>query len=688
MHADPPSLDRLFNPRTVAVVGASASPAKAGYQMMKSLVGGTVHVYPINPNAAEILGVRAFPDLAAVPEPIDLVVLTIPAVACVPALKQAAAVGAGAALIVSGGFADVGGEGKRLQDELASICRSGRIRLLGPNTSGYFNPVAGLRASFVPGTESFHAGDIAIVAQSGGINVALALLAARDGIGLSLAVGLGNAADVDAADVIAHLARDPATRAIAVHLEGISDGRHLYETVRAAARLKPVIALPVGRTAIGDFARSHTGELLGNFALTRAALAQAGAVIVESLSDLIDAAVCLAARRLEPARRAGVGVITGQAGPGLLIADTLNAAGVSVPPLATSTVEKIAKLLPPLTYTRNPVDTGRPGESFRSVVEAVAADPAIDAVLVYAIHEPEAMDPVAILGHARNSLAMPIVFGTGAAPASAWAAIRAVRAAGIPCFVSPDQAARAMRALVADAAAQDRIRSSPPAPVAAERPLAHRPLDEAAAKDLIDAAGISTPRRAACATRAEAHVAFNALRRPVVVKILDARIAHKSEIGGVVVGVETSEQLERALAQIDSNSGRIDAIPHRPHRYLVEEMAPPGLELILGAKRDSSFGPSVLVGLGGITAEALGDVAVRLAPLAARDAEEMLDELRARKLLDGWRGSPAVNRAKLVAAIVALGRFVAAHPEIRELDINPVRAYPDGLLALDALIVM
>ena len=650
--------------------------------MLKSLAGFAGRLYPINPKAEEILGFAAYSSLKSVPEPIDLAILTIPAEACAMALADAGESGVGGAMIVGGGFADIGEVGRVRQDELLTIARAGGVRLLGPNTSGFIDPSRGLCATFAPGAETLAPGNMAIVAQSGGINLALAFIAQREGIGVRLAVGLGNAADIGAVDVLAYLAQDTATTAIALHLEGVSDGRRLYETLREATRVKPVVALPVGRTAIGEFARSHTGKLLGNFALTRAALSQAGAVIVDTADDLIDAASALASARLKPKRRPGVGIVTGQAGPGLLIADTLNAANVAVPALAEKTVARIREKLPPLTYMRNPVDTGRPGETFASVLEVVAQDAAIDALLVYALHEPDALDARRVLAAARETQGKSIVFGTGAAPDGALATMAELRSAGVPSFGAPDRAARAMRALVADADAAARNAGNDPSLPSPRGRIGHAPLDEAAAKALIAAVGIAAPRHIVCASHAEARKALDKLGGPAVVKILNAAILHKTEVGGVHIGIADHRALARALAAID-------AIPSGPHRYLVEEMAPPGVELILGARRDASWGPSVLVGLGGVTAEALGDVAIRLAPLTRADAEEMLGELRGRALIDGWRGAPAVDRAKLVDAIIAVGAMIAAYREIAELDINPLRATDDGrLLALDALVAL
>jgi acetyltransferase len=675
-----PSLDRLFAPRSIAVVGASATPEKPGFQMLRALAPFPGAVYPVNPRGGDILGRTVYPRLADIPGPVDLIALLVPPQHSAAVLREAAAIGAGAAFMISGGFSETGADGRRLEDELRSICRESGIRLLGPNTSGFAHPGRRLFCTFLPAAQDFRAGRIGVVAQSGGINLTVAFMIHRAGLGMTLACGLGNAADVGIAEVVAYLAEDEATTAIALHVEGVPDGRTLYDAVAAATRKKPVIALPVGRADLGGFAESHTGKLIGDFALTRAALAQAGAVVVDDTQALVDAAQVLSLRRLAPKERPGIGILTGQAGPGLLMTDRLRSAGISVPEISPATVGRIAKLLPPMTYMRNPVDTGRPAESYAEVLATLAEDPAIDALIAWALLEDDSHDPVAAVRLAVARAAKPVVYGTLGADERMAEVAQALDGLGAPTYPSPDRAAEAARALVVDAAAAWRGRAAI-GPRGATPSLPPGPIDEDAAKSAIEALGIPCPRRVACAGRAEAKRALRTLGGPVVVKVLDAAIPHKTEVGGVHVGVAGDAALAAAIDAIDAIP------PPRARRYLVEEMAPPGVELILGAKNDASYGPTVLVGLGGIAAEAMRDVAVRLAPLGPAEAEAMIGELRGRALLDGFRGAPRCDRTALVRAIVRLGDLIAAEPAIREIDLNPLRLYPQGLLALDALIV-
>jgi len=453
-------LSRLFDPRTIAIVGASQQRDKAGYQLLEGLKPFPGKLYPVNPRASEIQGLRAYPSLAAIPEPVDLVLLAVPQVAAPQVLREAAAVRAGAAMIVSGGFGETGDVGQKLQDEIVAICRAGGVRLLGPNTSGFCVPPKRLYASFLPTLQEIAPGPIAIVAQSGGINISAAFEAHAQGRGLALAVGLGNAPDIGFADVLAHLAATPGVKAIAMHLEGVPRGRALYDILRATTERTPVAVLAVGRADIGSFAKSHTGNLMGNFALTRAMLRQAGAVVVDTIGDLVDAAHALSRARLPAKRRPGIGVLTGQAGSGLLILDALKTAGVDVPEIAPASVAKIAALLPPMTYMNNPVDTGRPEKTFGAVLKALAADASIDAVLVNALYEPASMTPVEDVTGALAA-GKPVLFSSGGTAGSVGPVFAGLEALGVATFTTPDRAARALIALDADARARAELAFRP-----------------------------------------------------------------------------------------------------------------------------------------------------------------------------------------------------------------------------------
>lgn len=333
----------------------------------------------------------------------DLVVSCIPAAATADALREAAAVGARAALVCAGGFAEAGDDGALHQKALTEVVRDTGIRVLGPNTSGFLAPHRRLTASFVPGASDLEPGPVAVVAASGGVNHALAFALAEAGVGLRLGVGLGNSLDVTQGDVLRHLAEDDGVRAVALHVETAAEGRRLTEAVHRLTDRVPVVALVVGRSDIGDFARSHTGALATSWRVTGTALRQAGAVLVDDERDLVGAVTALSRVRLPANPRPGIGLVTAQAGPGLLLTDDLRSHGIQVPPLVDRTVKELRELLPALTYLNNPVDTGRPSPALTQVVERVSEDPGIDVTAVYGLLEPTAVDLPAALTAARTA---------------------------------------------------------------------------------------------------------------------------------------------------------------------------------------------------------------------------------------------------------------------------------------------
>ena len=678
-----PALVRLFRPTSIAVVGASASPEKAGYMALKLLENFAGEVYPVNPKADEILGFKAYPTLAATGEAVDLVILAVPAPACPGVMREAAAIGAGGAVILSGGFAEAGEAGQQIQDEVAAICEETGLRMLGPNTGGFADPINKLVASFSVSFEKLQPGSVSIISQSGGISLILACMLENDGFGLSLTAGLGNSVDIDGADLIEYLAEDHNTRAIALYMEGLSDGRKLFEAVQKATLSKPVIALTIGRADIGEFAKSHTGNLVGSYQLKASALRQAGAVVVDNSNDLVDAASAFSITRLPPVADPGVGMLVGQAGAGLLMFDHLKLAGVNLPELGEDTIGKISAILPPMYFISNPVDVGRrTQEEFAGILEVLNEDDSLDALLCYGLYEPTALDPVKLFRELDFTLAKPVFYGTAGETEDVQKVCEELAGLGVVPYKSPERSARAMQALVEDSRFQFRKsqysrgdRNS----VAVSLPAGQ--MDEYQAKRVLGEIGIQVPQSVVCKTHKEAQDAFARLNKPVAVKVLNAGILHKTEVGGVHLNITTGEQLQAALDKIDAI--RFDGTL----TYLVEEMAGPGLDLILGGIRDAVFGPTVMLGMGGVMAEALRDVSMRLAPMHAQDAEEMLNELNASVLFDGWRGSPPIDKRALVGAILAVSALMASNDQIKELDINPLRATEHGVLALDALIV-
>lgn len=674
------NLRRMFAPQSVAIIGASANPEKAGYQAVKAFERFEGDVWPVNPQGGEILGKRVYKSVAEIGRAPDLAILAVPSQACVQAYTELADAGCGGAIIVSGGFAEAGSDGIDRQKQLAAKIERYSTRLLGPNTSGFVNPRAKCTASFVPGLENIPAGSVAVVAQSGGVNLTLSFLLQNRGIGVSLAVGLGNAVDIDTYDLIDYLADDLNTRALVIHLEGIGNGRKLFEVIRKITPKKPVVALIAGKTDVATFAQSHTGRMLGSYDRKRAMLRQAGAVIAETADEAVDVVSALSIMRMPPHRDPGVVLVTGQAGPALLIADVLKKSGIRLASLSKTTEAALKDLLPPLTFLGNPVDTGRPGPTFPEVIRAVVADDDVQLTAIFAIHEPAAIDPGAVVGAAGSK---PVLFGTAGIMKDIAEVSAKLAALESLCLPSPERLASVVVALVQDAVGQQRLASEQPV----EEPMAvvgrlSDVMDEATAKELLSRYGIGVPPSRICESRDAAHRFLEDIKAKVVVKILAADIAHKTEVGGVIVGVATPTELDRAL-------DRIDAIPSiGAKRYLIEKMASDGVELIVGAVRDETFGPIVMLGIGGIAAEVLKDSTTRLAPLSHIEALAMIEELRGRALLEGFRGAAPVDKSTIGDVLCAVCRVLVDHPEIREIEINPLRANTDGVVALDALIVV
>ena len=664
-------LEPMFRPRSIAVVGASAHPDKAGNAMMQALRTFPGDLHPVNPRGGSVLDRPALTSLREARD-VDLAVFVVPPQAVPDALTDAAEAGVRAAVVCAGGFAESGPDGVALQERVTAVARETGVRLLGPNTSGFMNPADRVTANFMPAVAELRAGSVGVVAQSGGVNLAIAFMLERAGVGLRLGIGLGNAVDVDFPELVDFLAEDEATTAIGLHLEGVADGPGLVAALRRATPRKPVVAFKVGRSDVSEFARSHTGAMTGSFALTRAALRQAGAVVVDSLEELVAALTALRAVRL-PAGADGVGLVTGQAGPGLAIADSLGARDVTVPPLSTTTQSRLAELLPPLTFQSNPVDTGRPTATFPEVLAAVGADPAVGVVGVYALDEPGALDPVTAVGSLRGR----VLFASGGPAATMTHRGAELEAVGVPMFTSPGDLATGLAAVALDASGRV-VRDA--TSVAPHRSIG-RTLDEDQGKELLETYGVPTLRRIVAADRTAAHAALDALEGPVVVKVLDAAVTHKSDVGGVHVGVRDRQALDAALDAIDE----IEATDGR-RRYLVEEMAGPGTELIVGATRDAVFGPVVMLAMGGVAAELGGEPILRLAPLSAARAAEMVAALP-RPVLDGFRGTAPVDRGALADVLVAVGRLVCEHDDVAEVDLNPVRITQRGPVALDALVV-
>jgi acyl-CoA synthetase (NDP forming) len=678
--APPRDLRPLFDPRSVAVVGASADPAKWGNWLARRALRGESRrrVHLVNRTGAEVLGRRTFRSLAELPEPPELVVVAVPAAGFEQAVDDALAAGARALVGITAGLGESGEEAAARERALVRRVRGAGAVLLGPNCLGLSDTGSGFDLA-----NDLPAGDIGLVSQSGNLALELGLLAAPHGLGFSRFVSIGNGADLDAAELVTALAEHPQTRRIGLYVEDFRDGRALVAAVRRAALAgKPVVLLTVGRTeASARAARSHTGALASPDAVVDAACRAAGMHRVATPGEMIDVLAGLGAPRLRGRR---VAVLADGGGHGAIAADVLAARGLEVPPLSAALRARLAADLPPAAGVANPVDLAGAGEadfgSYARMARSLLESGEVDAVLLTgyfggysqfseAGRERETAVGAELAAAARAS--GRTLVAQSMYPASPPAA--ALRAGGVPVLARVESAARALAALAEPGPAPE---PPPPPPQRPAAPVA----GYFAARELLAEADVPVVDALPAAGAGEAVAAAGRLGYPVVLKALGE--LHKSDRGGVLVGIRNADELVRAVARL----GRELA----PSGFSVERTAPVanGVELVVGARRDRAFGPVVLVGAGGVHAETLADTAVALAPLGAGEAAAMLRRLRAWPLIAGARGRPPLDAAAAAAAIEALGRLIAARPDIADVEANPLLLLPAGVLALDARVIV
>mgnify|MGYP000082387677 CR=1 FL=1 len=439
------NLRRLFDPDSIAVIGASATEGKLGYEAMKNVADFAGPLHPVNPNAEGAVFGHAFVDrVGDIEDTVDLALIAVPAPAVPDVIAECGEAGVGGAIVYAGGFAEVDERGEQLQERLAEAANAHDVAVLGPNISGYFMPHQGIYTSFASNPDVVQPGNVAVVAQSGGIAHSLAFQGVNDDWGFSGIVPLGNRAVIDFPPVIEYFDSDPRTDAILLHVEGTADARAMLETCRDVET--PVAALPVGEHDVDEFAASHTGALTGDFDLYEAGFRQYGTPVLRSTTGLLDAGHALANAPIPDGTN--VGVVTGQAGPGIVIADRLQGHGATLPALAEETQETISAVLPGITYAENPVDTGRPMPEFPDLVEAVARDDAIDAVLVYMVYEEAAGFPPSGIAGLPTELGTPIVFATDGPEAFVEDSLDAMEDGGVPSYLTPERGADALAALL------------------------------------------------------------------------------------------------------------------------------------------------------------------------------------------------------------------------------------------------
>jgi acyl-CoA synthetase (NDP forming) len=670
----------VFNPRRVALIGASSKDGKLGNLVMRNLLDGFGgELFPIHPGEKEILGHRVYPTVRDVPEPVDLALIAVPTDAVLHAIEECAQAHAKAAVILTGGFAEVGDEGRTLQNRVSAAARAGGVRLIGPNCFGVINAHAGLNASIGIGLPT--AGAVSLFTQSGAYGMAAFSRSKEEGIGFAKVIAPGNKADLNEAEIVTYLGNDPDTHVIAMLLESISDGAAFLEAVRAVTSAKPVVVLKTGRNKTAQrAAASHTAALAGDYRITAAALRQAGVRLVEDGLTLLDVAAALASQ--PPLRGNRIAIITNSGGTGVELTDLLEDKGLAVPQLSMALQAKIRASIPAYGSAGNPVDVTtdwpRFAQMYGETLNALMASDEVDAVVPVLLQRSALMPEVTarVIAEQESACAAGIrkpIHICWVGPEGAEENRRRLLAAGIPCHPWTVRTACIVaksRVLPVHAAPP----VGPPLPIPATAD-AEGWVDPKTTFRLLAEAGVSfAPWRitdGANVVAATADVGF-----PCVLKAIRPALLHKSEAGAVKIGIADAAQARDAVRDFENRLG--------PGPVLIQRQAAPGLELVIGATRDPHFGPAVLFGLGGIWIEALDDVAVRIAPFTEQDAASMFDELRGRAVLDGGRGRLAVDLAALARLLATLSQWIARAPWLAELDLNPIIANGLSLAAVDA----
>jgi len=665
---------RLFTPGRVAIVGASATPGKAGALFLRNLTSAESNfrgqTIAIHPTATEVLGVPAFPRVDAVPEPVDLAIVVTPPQTVPAVIEDCGRANVPVAVVITGGFAEAGGEGADLQRRIVEAAIENGVRLVGPNCFGVVSTRCGLNASLSIGLP--RQGGVSLVTQSGAYGMAAYSRSIDEGMGFSKIVALGNKADVDEADMLAFLGRDPETKVVAMLLESVNDGRRLFEAIAEVTAKKPVVALKTGRhPAAQRAAASHTAALSTDAEIVAAALRQAGAHVVEDGLSLLDVAAAL--DRQPPLRGRNIAIITNSGGAGVELTDLLEAKGLAVPPLSSSLQGTIQHLLPPHGSPVNPIDVttdwARFAQMYGGSIQALMASDEVDAVVPVLLQRSALMPEVceAVIEaqiKARESGSQKPLHVCWVAPRAADSNRTRLAEAGVPCHPWPAGTATALAATFARRGA-----SHPPPNAPVPRPSfatidGWAPTMEAFA--MLRQAGFPVAAFEIAASQHEAADKAEALGFPVALKAERAGLTHKSDAGGVRLGLNDRDAVKEAFDAFTRRLG--------PGPALVQRQASPGLELVVGARRDPSFGPIVLCGLGGVWIEALDDVSLRLSPIDADEARTMLDELRGRKLLQGFRGGPALDMDAFARLVADLSQWFASADWLAELDLNPIIA--------------
>jgi len=697
-------LQALFQPDSIAVIGASKNQTKIGYSIMANIrdSGYPGSIYPLNPREEEILGYRCYPSLRELGKAVDVAVISVPADGSLNVARDCGAAGVKFLVVVSSGFKEIGKVGLRREKELLQICAQYQMRLVGPNVVGIVDTGTPLNASFAPALP--RKGKIAFISQSGAMLLSIFDWSRSMGLGFSRFVSMGNKADLNEVDFIWSAALDPNTKVILCYIEDVADGKRFLAVVQAASKLKPVIILKSGTSTAGArAAASHTGALAGSNLAYETAFRQSGVIRAESMSDLFDLAISFVNQPIPTGNQ--VSIVTNSGGPGIMATDSVERNGLRMSRFQTETITKLRESLPAEANLYNPVDVlgDARTERYSDALEAVLADENTDSAIVLlspaAVTEPvetaEAIVEIQRRFHKKPVFAV-YMGGEGLAEGC-----RILTAAGIPCFTFPEPALKAISGMVRFSTLQRKLKREQKVPRIVE-------VDRQAVKSIFydvfrdkrlvllsneatkvaAAYGIPVAEVYLAKTPDEAVAIAEAAGYPVVLKVSSPKIIHKTDIGGVKIALENAATVREAYFEIMESVRRL--LPAATiYGVEVQKMMPKGNELIIGMSRDLQFGPLIAFGLGGIYVNLLKDVSFRLAAgLTLEEIEEMIAETKAYSLIRGYRGSKPSHIGALVHILAQVANLSLDFPEITEIDLNPVIAYPESALALDVKITV
>ncbi|MCP4576293.1 MAG: acyl-CoA synthetase [Deltaproteobacteria bacterium] len=707
-------LEHVLNATSVAVVGASKKETKRGFQTIKTLLdqGFEGRIYPVNPKEKSILGLPCHKQVSAIEGPVEIVLITTPAKTIPGILRDCGKKGVAGAVIIAGGFGEMGKAGKDLEKEIVAIAKEHDIRLIGPNTSGMMNLESNMN---LVGLKEVPKGHIALISQSG--NMALTLIteaSIKSRQGFSYYVGIGNEADLKFHEYLAFFQEDPHTRAILMYVEGMRDGRRFLQQAYQTTRKKPIVMLKSGRSATGKLsAGSHTGALAGMSEVARTAFRRAGIIVIEDSDELFPAAETLAS--LPHIKNQSIAILADGGGHATIAADKVTDLGVNIPALSEKTRKKLKALLPAGASTRNPVDVAGGADEnpavFADCAEIMLHDPQVGGLLLvglfggYNIRFAKSLefveeDAAHRMGKLVKDTGKPIVVHSlynYARPHS----LDLLRYYGIPVYDSLEVACKSISVLseygnyLRSYKAKEKFVFSKGEKAKARgreifkraREEKRNALFEHEAKELIGLHGGGHFDNSLVHSAEEAVVAASSMNGPLAMKIVSPDILHKTEAGGVKLNLSTDLEIEAAYEAIMEGAIRYNA-EARIEGILLEPMMRSGLELIVGTKMDDQFGPVIMFGIGGTLVEILKDVVFRVLPISERTARRMIERIRSVDLLNGFRGSPPVDRKAIKNLLLTISEIVGSYRQIQEIDLNPIIAYGKGLVVADARILL